>query len=78
MLRYAALLQHGGLVSRATNRGLREDSWNAIRETRFEHTFMRPPALLTTIQTVNNEKGLPSNSRPWLTVARKILAVVGH
>ncbi|CAK8998162.1 Hypothetical protein (Fragment) [Durusdinium trenchii] len=30
---------------------------------------MRPPALLTTIQTVNNEKGLPSNSRPWLTVA---------
>ncbi|CAK9081600.1 Hypothetical protein (Fragment), partial [Durusdinium trenchii] len=49
--------------------GLKQDPWGEIEETRFEHTFTRPPALLTTIQTVNNEKGLPSNSRPWLTVA---------
>ncbi|CAK9056799.1 Hypothetical protein (Fragment), partial [Durusdinium trenchii] len=46
-----------------------KNSDSGWQETRFAHTFTTPPAFLTTIQTVRNERGLPSNSRPWFTVA---------
>jgi len=35
----------------------------------FQHAFSSAPALLTALQTVNNEQGLPGNSQPWFTVA---------
>eukprot|EP00913_Durusdinium_trenchii_P009586 g9006.t1 len=56
--------------------GLKPSDWGRIE---FGQAFQNqlneppagPPALLTTIQTTRNEKGLPSNSKPWLTVAVK-------
>lgn len=46
--------------------GLPAISWEKIS---FAHQFPAPPAFLSSIQTVNNENGLPSNSQPWLTVS---------
>ncbi|CAE7760511.1 unnamed protein product [Symbiodinium pilosum] len=41
-------------------------SWQKVD---FQNQFVEKPAFLTTIQTVNNEVGLPSaNSEPWFTV----------
>ncbi|CAE7933577.1 unnamed protein product [Symbiodinium necroappetens] len=41
-------------------------SWQKVD---FQNQFAEQPAFLTTIQTVNNEVGLPSaNSEPWFTV----------
>ena len=43
------------------------ESWEKVS---FAHNFTtEPPAFLATIQSVNNENGLPTgSSRPWFTV----------
>jgi len=43
-----------------------QTSWQKVA---FQNPFSNPPAFLTTIQTANNEVGLPAgNSQPWFTV----------
>ena len=46
--------------------GIASSKWDKIA---FAHAFASPPAFLTSIQTLNNENGLPaSSSEPWFTV----------
>lgn len=47
-------------------RGIPRKKWQKIS---FAHEFASPPAFLTSIQTLNNENGLPeTSSEPWFTV----------
>lgn len=42
-------------------------SWQKVS---FGHVFATEPALLTSVQSLNNEVGLPSSSQPWFTAPR--------
>eukprot|EP00435_Cladocopium_sp_Y103_P074180 s7_g47.t1 len=47
--------------------GIPRSKWQKIS---FAHDFASPPAFLTSIQTLNNENGMPEkSSEPWFTVA---------
>jgi len=51
---------------KCTASGIASKQWQKIS---FAHAFASPPAFLTSIQTLNNENGLPgSSSEPWFTV----------
>ena len=54
------------LLSCSQHLGIASKQWQKIS---FAHAFASPPAFLTSIQTLNNENGLPgSSSEPWFTV----------
>eukprot|EP00435_Cladocopium_sp_Y103_P035505 s2435_g9.t1 len=52
-------------VKKCMAKGIPDATWEKIS---FAHDFASPPAFLTSIQTLNNENGLPEkNSEPWFT-----------
>ena len=54
------------LLSCSQHLGIPRKKWQKIS---FAHEFASPPAFLTSIQTLNNENGLPeTSSEPWFTV----------
>ncbi|MCC1497644.1 H-type lectin domain-containing protein [Alcanivorax sp. 1008] len=72
----SSTLEVGTLSTSAFQSKFGGASWSSIT---FTSGFSQPPALLTTIQTMNNEPAadLSTASVPWMTVAARNLATTG-